>query len=241
MGPDRPPSADPYGPGVVVVPARNEAPRIEGVLAQLGRLKSSHGLDFRVLVVENGSSDPTASVAHRAGADVLCSAPGYAHALKTGFHAALQHKPAWVAQLDADGQHLPSMLLPLLDALPRADLVIGTRFPHYPGYRVSLPRKLAIRGLSAWTSFLTGQRLYDVTSGLRVWSPYALSRMVQDYPTDIADANLLVRALKRGIRILEVPVQMQARPSGRSMHRGPQSVVFAARMAGLVVYEALVG
>jgi hypothetical protein len=55
----------------------------------------------------------------------------------------------------------------------------------------------------------------------------------------VADANLLVRAVRRGLRVREVHVPMRARAGGRSMHAGPGSAVFAIRMAVLTAREGV--
>lgn len=192
-----------------------------------------------VVVVENGSVDDTARVAMRAGAVVLRSGPGYARALRTGFAHALDAGAPWVVQMDADEQHPADALPGLLRALEHADLVVGSRFVGAPGYRVPAHRRTAIGALAAWASVCAGQRLFDVTSGLRAWRPAALAALLADFPEDIADANLLVRAVRRGLRVREVAVSMRARTGGRSMHAGPESALFALRMVVLTTREGL--
>lgn len=218
---------------MIVLPARNEGPRVGAVVRAIRAVLP----DVPVVVVENGSRDDTAEAASAAGAFVLRSPPGYARALRVGFDHALGRRAAWVVQMDADGQHPPEALPWLLDALADADLVVGSRFVGHAGYRVPLHRRAAIGALGAWASALAGQRLTDVTSGLRAWRGPALARMVADWPDDIADANLLVRAVRRGLRVAEVAVPMRERAGGTSMHATPRSALFAARMAVLVARE----
>jgi glycosyltransferase involved in cell wall biosynthesis len=219
---------------VIIVPARNEAPRVGAVIAEVRRVLP----DVAVVVVENDSVDGTASAARVAGADVLHSGPGYARALRTGFIHALRMRAPWIVQMDGDGQHPATAIPALLAALEHADIVVGSRFLGVAGYRVPVVRRTAIQALGAWASLWSGQRLRDVTSGFRAWRPDAIAAMVADYPEDVADANLLVRAVRRGLVVEEVPVAMRARSGGHSMHEGPESVRFAARMALLTVQEA---
>ncbi|HND31807.1 MAG TPA: glycosyltransferase family 2 protein, partial [Myxococcota bacterium] len=94
---------------MIVLPARNEAPRIASVVEEVRRCLPG----VPILVVENGSQDQTGEVALAAGAVVLRSAPGYARALQVGFVHALREGAPWVIQMDADGQH-PATALPLL-------------------------------------------------------------------------------------------------------------------------------
>jgi len=142
-----------------------------------------------------------------------------------------------VAQLDADGQHPPEALPELIGALHYADLVIGSRFHGPSGYTIPFLRKRGIQFLGKLATLCAGKELRDVTSGMRVWRSDALQKMVGDFPERVADANLLVRACKRGIRIQEISVPMRPRLSGRSMHASPASVLFAAEMAALCLIE----
>lgn len=220
---------------MVVLPARDEGPRVGAVVR--GIRERMPGV--AVVVVENGSRDDTADRARMAGAEVIHSAPGYARALRAGFIHGLRARARWIVQMDADGQHRADSLPALLDALRDADLVIGSRFLGARGYRVPVARRAAIHGLGAFASVCAGQRLSDVTSGLRAWRPDAVAAMVADYPEEVADANVLVRAVRRGLRVREVPVVMDDRHGGRSMHRGPGSAWFALRMAALTAREAV--
>lgn len=220
---------------MVILPARDEGPRVGAVVRDVRAWLPN----VPVVVVENGSTDDTAARARAAGAEVIHSAPGYARALRAGFIHALRAGAPWVVQMDADGQHRAEGLPTLVAALAEADLVVGSRFLGAAGYPVPLGRRAAIHGLGAFATLCAGQRLRDVTSGLRAWRPDAVAAMVADYPEEVADANVLVRAVRRGLRVREVPVVMEQRRGGRSMHEGPGSVWFALRMAALTAREAV--
>lgn len=220
---------------MIVIPARNEAPRIGDVV----RRARAECPGVPVIVVENGSTDRTADEAGRAGARVLRSAPGYARALRTGFIHALRGGAPWVVQMDADGQHPAPGISRLRAALADADLVVGSRFVAEPGYAVPVERRLAIAVLGRWATMCAGQRLLDVTSGFRAWRPDALATMVADYPEDVADANVLVRAIRRGLVVRELGVEMNQRAGGVSMHTPVGGARFALRMAVLTGLEAL--
>lgn len=221
---------------MVIVPARDEGPRVAEVVREV--LAALPGVE--VVVVENGSTDDTATRARSAGATVLHSPPGYARALQVGFrHAVVQGAP-WVLTVDADGQHPGDALPALLRALDSADLVVGSRFLAEAGYPVPPARRLAIGALSAWASLFGGHPLTDVTSGLRALRPEVVAAFARDYPPDVADGNVLVRALRAGWRVAEVPVAMRPRASGRSQHASPtRAAWFALRMAQLCVREGL--
>lgn len=219
---------------MVILPARDEGPRVGRVVAELRRVVPG----VEIVVVENGSGDDTAERASAAGATVLRSEIGYARALRVGFaHAHAKNAP-WVVTVDADGQHPAAAVPELLRALNDADLVVGSRFLGAPGYEVTPIRRAANRGLAAWASWLAGHPLTDVTSGLRAMRPAVYESFAADYPPDVADANVLVRAVRAGWRVREVPVPMHAREGGRSQHDSPRAVWFAVRMAQLCLREA---
>lgn len=195
--------------------------------------------DVPVVVVVNACSDDTEAQAKAAGATVLHSGVGYARALRTGFIHALRVGAPWVVQMDGDGQHPAAGITALQHSLRAADLVVGSRFIDGAGYAMPLDRNVAIQILGRWASVCAGQRLRDITSGFRAWRPDALAMMVADYPEDVADANVLVRAVRRGLVVREIAVPMRARDGGVSMHTTRSGVGFALRMAVLTGWEAV--
>lgn len=220
---------------MIILPARNEAPRVGWVVSEIRKVLPG----VPVVVVENGSCDQTADAARRAGARVLHSELGYARALHVGFQYALHAGAPWVVQMDADGQHPATALPALLAALEGADVVVGSRFLGSAGYRIPVSRRTANTMFAGLASLFAGQRLSDVTSGMRAWRPEALGRMVADWPSDVADGNLLVRAVRRGLRVREIAVPMRARAGGRSQHDGTGGAMFALRTVMLTAREGL--
>ncbi|MDQ3127802.1 MAG: glycosyltransferase family 2 protein, partial [Chloroflexota bacterium] len=96
---------------VALIPAHDEAPRIGAVIAAA----RAH---LAVVVVDDGSSDATASVARAAGATVIEQHPnqGKGAALRAGFRTALDNGAEAILTLDADGQHDPAEIPRFLDA-----------------------------------------------------------------------------------------------------------------------------
>src|SRR4051794_19893605 len=155
--------AGPAYPGrvLVVVPAWNEQAALAGTIADI----RAHA-DADLLVVDDGSTDDTARVAAEAGAAV-CSLPfnlGGGGAMRPGSRYAVRHGYAAAVQIDAAGQHAPRSLPQLLAELvgaEGADLVIGARFAGDGDYRVSLPRRVAMRLLAGVLSRLAKTTLTD--------------------------------------------------------------------------------
>lgn len=203
---------------LVVLPAYNEARRVRGVVESVrARLAAD------VLVVDDGSSDDTAGEARRGGARV---APhpvnlGYGSALQTGYRYALRRGYDGVVTLDADGQHDPESIARLVEALERADVVVGSRFLEPGSYRPPLARRAGMWLFGRLGSALARRRITDPTSGFQAVSRAALRFYAHDrYPTDYPDADVLAMVARSGLRLCEVPVRMLASPEGKSMHSG---------------------
>lgn len=197
------------GPAWALIPAHNEAPRLGAVLAEL---------NLPVLVVDDRSQDGTAAIALAAGATVIPSArPGYAGAIATG-HAWMRARGVdRCVQLDADGQHPPDAVHRLLQGLEHANLVTGSR--HGTTSPSSWDRKAGNALLSMGVRALTRVPLQDVTSGF--WACDAkTSALVAGLNGAVADANIRVLAVRAGLRVHELAVDMPGRSGGASMHDG---------------------
>ncbi|MBI3664625.1 MAG: glycosyltransferase family 2 protein, partial [Acidobacteria bacterium] len=150
----------------VVIPAFNEEPAIQGVIAELRQVLQQSEISAEILVVDDGSTDGTARVAAAAGARVIRhrSNRGYGAALKTGIAAAAHDI---IVMTDADGtypaEHIPAMLA----ELERADLVVGARIGR--NTRIPLVRRPAKWALNHLANYLAKARIPDLNSGLRIF------------------------------------------------------------------------
>ena len=202
---------------LVVIPAFNEAATVGEVVRGIRRL----GMES--VVVDDGSSDDTATQAAAAGATVLRIPVnvGVGGALRTGFRHAVMRGATRVVQVDADLQHGPDQIPLLLAAADTGhELVIGSRFSG-SDYAVSGPRRWAMRLLARMVSRRIGVTLTDVTSGFRVISEPLLTTFAEEYPAeylgDTVEALLL--AHRHRARITEVSVVMAARAAGEPTPR----------------------
>lgn len=225
---------------LVIIPALNEAAALPSVLHDL----AFHVPDFDVLVIDDGSTDETATVARAGGARVV-SLPfnmGVGTALRTGFRFAARHGYDRVVQTDADGQHDPSQILSLTGALDRgADLVIGSRFMADDGhYRLSGARRLAMAVLSFLTVLLLGRRVTDTTSGFRAFSRELVAEFGATYPREFLSDTVeaLLMASYRGFSVCEVPVRMRARAGGIASHRSFKLYYHYLRLLVVMVLTA---
>lgn len=144
----------------IILPARNESAAIAKTVLSI----VSNYPEAEVLVVNDGSTDDTASVAQSAGALVVHHPYGKGNgaAIKTGARMATGNVFVF---MDADGQHDPTDIPRLLEKLAQGhDMVVGAR---QKGSQASLGRGLANGFYNRLASWMTGHRVEDLTSGFR--------------------------------------------------------------------------
>jgi len=196
------------------IPAYQAAPSIGDVVRRTLRLMPN------VLVVDDGSTDGTADEARRAGAEVrvLPRNCGKGAALRTAFEALLARGCTGIVTLDADGQHLPEEIPRLLE-VSGADLVLGTRDHLF--VEMGPVRRTSNR-LSSWAiSFAAGQRLSDVQTGFRLYSRALLEAVGFPGSRFEAESAVVVRAARRGLRIVTVPIRLGFADGRTTSHYRP--------------------
>jgi glycosyltransferase involved in cell wall biosynthesis len=207
-------------PVTVVLPCLNESASLPGVLAAMPA-------GYRPLVVDNNSTDDTALVARRHGAQVVTETrPGYGSAVHAGVMAA---PTPIVAVLDADGSLDPADLPALVDELDRgADMAIGRRRP-VPGLRWPWHARLGTAAVCWRLRSRYGLAVHDIAP-MRVARRDALLDLgVVDrrsgYPLE-----LLVRAAAADWRVVEHDVMYGPRSGGKSKISGSMRGSFTAAL-----------
>ena len=198
------------------MPAYNEAKSITPVL----RAVVAHVPPSDVVVVNDGSVDETSTLARQAGVNVL-NLPfnlGIGGAVQTGLKYAWQHGYDIAVEVDADGQHDPDRIGELVAALlrHRVDMIIGSRFIGKTLYRASFMRRAGIFIFSVLIRLVTGENIYDSTSGFRAYNRRAIAFLAHHYPSDFPEPESIVMLLKGGFAIKEIPVEMNPRLAGKS-------------------------
>ncbi|GMV91379.1 MAG: glycosyl transferase family 2 [Candidatus Hydrogenedentota bacterium] len=216
---------------IVLLPAYNESHRIGAVIDGV-RSALPQG---RIVVVDDGSTDDT--VARALDYDVtvlrLPFNMGYGVALQTGYKFAVAQRADYLVQLDADGQHDPAGIARLLERVQgdACDICIGSRFLEGQPYRIPFTRRLGMALFRRVASRLLGKTVTDPTSGFQAMNRRVLEFFSRDsYPVDYPDVDVLVMLHRHGFRVGEVPVQMHARVSGVSLHRGLRPVYYLFKM-----------
>ena len=225
---------------IVVIPTYNEADNLAAITAELLAL----GLDeLRILVVDDDSPDGTGKIAdelaarhpsrffvlHRQGT------PGLGLSYLDGFRRALDMGAEAIMQMDADFSHSPQYIPQLLEILPTADVVVGSRYvqggqldQHWSWWR----RFLSWWANAIYTRLILGLSVRDGTAGFKLWRRSALEGIdlnrIQSngYVFQVEMAYVCERL---GYTIVETPIYFEDRRIGRSKMSVPVKVEAALR------------
>lgn len=150
----------------IVIPAFNEEQGVSHVISELRQVLGARGIQSEIIVVDDGSTDQTASMAAAAGARVFRhrSNRGYGAALKSGITGASNN---YIVITDADGTY-PSQYIPdMLSQLESADMVVGARTGS--NVRIPMVRRPAKWLLNRVANYMTKAKIPDLNSGLRAF------------------------------------------------------------------------
>jgi Glycosyl transferase family 2/DUF218 domain len=178
-----------------------------------------------VLVIDDGSTDATSTIAREAGAHVVqfrrhrglrqAIAAGYAYADEHGYDACVR--------LDADGQHPAAEARRLLDPVVSGqyDLAIGSRYSgarraDADRYRSPVARRVGTAVIRRVMLLVLGRAVTDPLSGMWAANRSAMRLLAAPYAGDAPELESLVRAHRAGLRVREVPVEMRPRRDGAS-------------------------
>jgi glycosyltransferase involved in cell wall biosynthesis len=221
-----PPPPPRYTKVLAIIPCYNEE---KNLISTVENLKAKTPfVDF--IVVNDGSKDNTYRVCvenHYPVIDMPFNL-GLANAIQTGMRYAYSNGYEMAIQFDGDGQHIPSYIPEMIKLMQNtsADIVIGSRYMQ--------KRSRDLRGLGS--SFLrinikivTGKTISDPTSGMRLYN----RKMIEAFTKQMnygPEPDTLTYLINQGITILETPVTMQERKSGKSYLTMFASMSYMLRM-----------
>jgi dolichol-phosphate mannosyltransferase len=208
---------------LVIVPTYQERDNLPMII---GRVRASVP-DADIVVADDNSPDGTGALADEIARDddhvhVLHRArkEGLGSAYVAGFRWGLERGYGTLVEMDADGSHQPEQLPKLLDALRTADVVLGSRWVRGGTVR-NWPksRELLSRSANTYARLMLGIKVRDATGGYRAYR----ARVVRSFELDDVrsqgycfQVELTLRALRRGYRVVEVPIEFVERRHGAS-------------------------
>ena len=209
---------------VACIPTYNERENLEPMVRALGDVLPEGG---RVLVIDDGSPDGTGEIADRLAAELSwvevlhrSRKEGLGRAYVDGFRHALAGGADLVLQIDCDFSHDPSDVPRLIAAVEAgADLALGSRYVAGGGTaNWGRARRLISRCASVYTRVLL-MPIHDATGGFKCFR----RRVLEEIDLDRIDAAGYVfqiettyRAVRKGFRVVEVPIHFTDRTAGQS-------------------------
>jgi len=203
----------------VIIPAYNEEERLGSTLKTLKKLN----IVKDILVIDDGSMDRTGQIAKEEGVRLISFEKnrGKGHALKEGIH---HLDNSIIVFLDADvgetAKEITKLIYPLLE--DRADVTLGRISPTPGKGGFGIVRGLAQRAFES----LTGEKCFSILSGQRAFKREVLDKDLLNYRRYGIEFGMTVDLVQRNLRILEVPIDIRHRVTGRDyrgfVHRGKQ-------------------
>lgn len=197
---------------LIIIPAYNEEENIENVVTFICEKYSQ----FDYVVVNDGSRDHTAEICREKGYELL-NLPvnlGLAGAFQAGLKYAYAKGYQYAIQFDADGQHRPEFIEPMLERMKEGyDIVVGSRFIHEK--KGNSLRMLGSKMITTAIKLTTGSRLADPTSGMRMFSRDMIREFAQNLNYG-PEPDTVSYLMKNGAKVSEIPVHMDERQAGES-------------------------
>ena len=197
---------------LIIIPAYNEEENIETVVTFIQQNYNQY--DY--IVVNDGSKDRTADICRQNGYELL-NLPinlGLAGAFQAGLKYAYLKGYSYAIQFDADGQHRPEFIEPMLERIKQGyDIVIGSRFVNMK--KGNSLRMVGSKMITVAIKMTTGIRVSDPTSGMRMFSRNMIKEFAQNLNYG-PEPDTVTYLLKNGAKISEVPVRMEERQAGES-------------------------
>ena len=217
----------------VVIPAFNEEGAIEDGVREVLDVMGQSGIEFELIVIDDGSADRTSELARSAGATVY-SMPenrGYGASLKAGINRA---KYDIIVITDADGTYPAESIPVMLGELGEYDMIVGARI----GESVAIPlvRRPAKWFLRRLASYLAGRDIPDLNSGLRVMRKPLVKRFEHLLPSGFSfTTTITLASLCSGSLVKYSPINYHKR-IGESKIRPGHAFEFLLLILRTIVY-----
>ena len=219
---------------LIIIPAYNEESNIEKTVTAIQ--ENAQGFDY--VIINDCSTDHTRQICEEKGYNIV-NLPinlGIGGAVQTGYKYALRHDYDVALQVDGDGQHDPEFLSVMAEHL---DMVIGSRFIEKEGFQSSQLRRIGIVFFSKLITILTGTKITDPTSGLRMIGRNVMALFASDYPRDYPEPESVVAVLRRKMKVEEIPVIMKERTGGVSSISMKKSVYYMIKVTLAILIERI--
>ncbi len=224
---------------LIIIPAYNEAKNIKKVINNINDFAS----DFDYVIINDCSTDNTKEICNKENFHVinLPTNLGIGGGMQTGYIYAHENNYDIAVQLDGDGQHNAKYLNTMLDFLinENLDMVIGSRYIEGRGFQSTYMRRFGGSILSLIIKFVSGTKIKDPTSGLRMVTRPIIKCFSKYYPQDYPEPESIVNIVRMGYKVKEIPVEMLEREEGVSSINIFKSIYYMIKVSLAILIDAL--
>lgn len=224
----------------IIIPAYNEEKSLPNLLRQIENTHFLTNYKIIPLVINDGSNDGTRNICHNNIQLNLSSNIGIGGAFQTGLLYAKENGFDIAIQVDGDGQHPPSEINKLLEYINKdesVDIIVGSRYiSKSEGFKSSIMRRIGIRTIHLAIWFLSGKKIYDTTSGFRLFNKRALEYFANNYPDEFPEPESLIIASLIGFKVEEISVNMKPRSFGKSSITSFKSIYYMTKVILALIY-----
>ena len=218
----------------VVIPAHNEEETIGSVIDGIRGVLDSAGFPYEIIVVNDGSTDRTYEVVKEKGVKVLNheKRKGYGAAIKTGISLA---QSSLIVIIDADGSYPAEAIPTMVKMMGAADMVVGARV----GAKIAIPlaRKPAKFVLTKFANYVSGFKIPDLNSGLRVFKKQQVNCFIFLLPDGFSfTATLTLAFLCYGLTVKFIPINYYERKGKSKIRPLSDTIGFFSLMLKLAIY-----
>lgn len=224
---------------LVIIPAFNEAGCIVNTVNDI----IENAPEFDYVVINDCSRDDTYKLCLEHGFNVI-NLPinsGIGAAVQTGYLYAKRYGYKYAIQVDGDGQHDAAFLGIMARYMEEhgTGMLIGSRYIEKQGFQSSGLRRFGIKYFTVLIKILTGKRITDPTSGMRMVGRDIIEYFAEEYPKDYPEPETAVTIVKKGWKVEEIPVVMKERQAGTSSISPKKSVYYMIKVSLACVMAAM--
>lgn len=224
---------------LIIIPAYNESENIENTVRDI----QEKAPDFDYVIINDCSGDNTREICEANSFNIV-NLPvnlGIGGAVQTGYKYACKYGYDIAVQVDGDGQHDPAFLNEMAGILIKedADMLIGSRFLEKEGFQSSKIRRVGISYFTWLIKLLTGKKITDPTSGLRMINRKLIEIFAESYPRDYPEPESVVHVIKLKKKVVEIPVVMRERQGGSSSIRFFSSIYYMIKVTIAILTEKM--
>ena len=224
---------------LVIIPAFNEAGCIVNTVNDI----IENAPEFDYVVINDCSRDDTYKLCLEHGFNVvnLPINSGIGAAVQTGYLYAKRYGYKYAIQVDGDGQHDATFLGTMARYMEEngTGMLIGSRYIEKQGFQSSGLRRFGIKYFTVLIKILTGKKITDPTSGMRMVGRDIIEYFAEEYPKDYPEPETAVTIVKKGWSVEEIPVVMKERQAGTSSISPKRSIYYMIKVSLACIMAAI--